>query len=496
MRFLLFTLLASSVYGQTGLIVDPYKFASAPAGPEFTPTNISGMAYFWNYQDLLGNTNTASLSWTDRIQGVVFTNNVQATSPTNNLFGLHFFNTWFTNLPGLTIASNFSYWTVVYKINDGDTYSCLLDSGSRQNGFFYRSSGIQLDFRYFHGGTEEGASTAVDTTLGLSTDYVWANGTSYTNAVLTGVNSPTTAMTVAIKNMGEAAAASRILKGFVQYIGIWTNYALTATDVTKLNDWGNTNQFQNITTGLLAWWKLDENTGTTIADSSGNGWSGTLLSASGGAVPIWTNAQINTGLQFGGNPFGPATSTNYVTITSSQTLADTNSATLTISLWYRQKVATNASDPKVVLSKIAQEGQNTDNRYPGWEIRYDDASLSMYYVQSNSANASSLWGQYCSGFYDTNWHHFAAVKDSTGTNLFQYVDGIFQTGGYISQQAVTNWTSTNNVMMGWNLDSHVVPSDLIGAVMLDDEDLQRGAELRPGAGALSVGEMGEELLNE
>src|SRR5258708_834684 len=70
----------------------------------------------------------------------------------------------------------------------------------------------------------------------------------------------------------------------------------------------------NTTSGLVNWWKFDENTGTTAADSVGSA-NGSF--ASGANSPAWTTAQINSGIisgvstwinlsantAFSGNPF-------------------------------------------------------------------------------------------------------------------------------------------------------------------------------------------------
>ena len=47
--------------------------------------------------------------------------------------------------------------------------------------------------------------------------------------------------------------------------------------------------------GLVAHWKFDENSGTTTADSSGNGHTGTLTNG-----PTWTAGQTNAALSFDG----------------------------------------------------------------------------------------------------------------------------------------------------------------------------------------------------
>ena len=50
------------------------------------------------------------------------------------------------------------------------------------------------------------------------------------------------------------------------------------------------------TTGLVGWWNLDEGSGTTAADSSGNGNTGTLQSF--GSLPTWTNGHSGNAVYF------------------------------------------------------------------------------------------------------------------------------------------------------------------------------------------------------
>jgi hypothetical protein len=48
-------------------------------------------------------------------------------------------------------------------------------------------------------------------------------------------------------------------------------------------------------TGPVGWWKLDENTGLSAADGSGNGNNGTLTNG-----PVWTAGRMGSGLAFDG----------------------------------------------------------------------------------------------------------------------------------------------------------------------------------------------------
>jgi len=48
----------------------------------------------------------------------------------------------------------------------------------------------------------------------------------------------------------------------------------------------------SIHAGLVAWWELNEGSGTTVADASGNGYSGTLQ---GNPPPMWVRGLASEG---------------------------------------------------------------------------------------------------------------------------------------------------------------------------------------------------------
>lgn len=81
----------------------------------------------------------------------------------------------------------------------------------------------------------------------------------------------------------------------------------------------------NTTAGLVNWWKFDENTGVTTADSIGSA-AGTL---SGASLPTWTNAIVNSGLDFGGSPA-------YVQLAAN---TDVGTGPFTVSFWIRPEAS-------------------------------------------------------------------------------------------------------------------------------------------------------------
>lgn len=68
----------------------------------------------------------------------------------------------------------------------------------------------------------------------------------------------------------------------------------------------------NMLNGLVAYWKLDEFSGTSTIDSTGNSHTGTLL---GTALPGWTAGKINNGLTFYGGT--DSSGSSYVSVPTS-----------------------------------------------------------------------------------------------------------------------------------------------------------------------------------
>jgi hypothetical protein len=78
--------------------------------------------------------------------------------------------------------------------------------------------------------------------------------------------------------------------------------------------------------GPVGWWKFDESSGTTAADSSGSGNTGSLING-----PVWTSGQIGNALSFDG-------SNDVVNAGSSASLDDLPA--LTLSAWINPATAT------------------------------------------------------------------------------------------------------------------------------------------------------------
>ena len=83
--------------------------------------------------------------------------------------------------------------------------------------------------------------------------------------------------------LGSRAGGSIFLNASIDDFRVY-NTALTASQIQQLYNQADSSN-SVISSGLVAWWKMDEGSGSTVADSSGNG--NTLTLASGSAAPSW-----------------------------------------------------------------------------------------------------------------------------------------------------------------------------------------------------------------
>ena len=155
--------------------------------------------------------------------------------------------------------------------------------------------------------------------------------------------------------------------------------------------------------GLVGWWNLDEGSGTSAADSSGNGNTGTLVNN-----PTWTTGKINGALNL------VAASSQYVNIPDAASLELAGSWTEAI--WVNPASVPGSGGGIKVLSKddagnhsnygIAMaNGINGCTTGLGWRIYFDTAG--------GVGNSSC----YVTTINTGTWYHVVGEWDSVAKNL-------------------------------------------------------------------------------
>ena len=166
--------------------------------------------------------------------------------------------------------------------------------------------------------------------------------------------------------------------------------------------------------GLVGWWNLDEGSGTSAADSSGNNNTGTLTNG-----PTWTTSgKINDALTFNG--------TNQYVSVASVNLSATNAVTL--SMWVNRTYTAATND--MLFEATPDTGSSTSGFYIYPDTSAGDCSVGGGHLDV-SLRGDVNWSGACYNQPSSGaWHHLVAVYDksqpASGEVTF-YIDGVLQT---------------------------------------------------------------------
>ena len=195
---------------------------------------------------------------------------------------------------------------------------------------------------------------------------------------------------VTFGNSNALATTARFSSDGVYGLGVTiSNGAVASAGLTVV-----VNPSFAVTNGLLAWWKMDETGGTTAADSSGNGRTATLTSAS------FTNGFLSNALQCNGS-------------TSRATYSAQDSNQVTVTAWVRATAQGGGLFPRIVDA-------------PSYRFFFRFSSSDVNSV--GFATEDSVNGDFDSGGGTINtgvWFHVAASYDRSNlTNVpTLYVNG-------------------------------------------------------------------------
>lgn len=181
-----------------------------------------------------------------------------------------------------------------------------------------------------------------------------------------------------------------------------------------------------ITSGLLAYYKFDENTGTSASDASGNSHTGTL---SGSTVPSWDSPYIGiSSLLFNG-------STAYVNVPTSASL-EPGSGDFSIMFWVK------STTPGTEMLISMYTGSLGDYYF----IRLNGSGLIDAVFQGQHGGPSDVNGAVV--ITDGSWHLVVVTLTSMVTRL--YVDAVLDgtsgvtTGGPVSPGVNLNFATYQN----------------------------------------------------
>lgn len=153
----------------------------------------------------------------------------------------------------------------------------------------------------------------------------------------------------------------------------------------------------NTTSGLVNWWKFDENSGTTASDSKDSA-TGTLQ-----ASPPWVPGQINSAIQFGVN------GSQYIQLSTNCSIG---SGAITVSYW---TFRTNASaDGGYVLADTDVSGFTG-----GLKVLHDSGNISLIMTCTGSqCLRSTTTGTPKSTWVFVVMTYAGTLTDGTGIHMY------------------------------------------------------------------------------
>ncbi len=230
--------------------------------------------------------------------------------------------------------------------------------------------------------------------------------------------SPTGADTI-----GSTNGSSQFFTGSVDEIRVF-NRGLTASEMYQLYREGapakiNTSSTTPLSEGLLGYWKLDDGSGTSAADATGNANTGTLT---GG--PSWTTGQINGAVDFDGTD-------DYITVSdpASGVLDIADSANFTVTGWFNRDTFT--TDDTILAKRNGIASTDT-----GYIVYVDDATDKLTFEVSDGTDEYQM--ESSSTFTSTGWNYFTIIWNDSSSSLSKmYINGI--------EQSTTNTGTFGNV---------------------------------------------------
>lgn len=199
-----------------------------------------------------------------------------------------------------------------------------------------------------------------------------------------------------------------------QYLGLFLVFGLVALSYwyfsarAGVNPNSSSSQPQGsgrLDAGLTGYWKLDEGSGTSAADSSTNAITALTLT---NTASTWTTGQINGAFDFDGTD-------DYATTADNDVLDFADSTNFTLTGWFNRDTFT--TDDTIMAKSNGQAGTDT-----GYNVYIDDATDKVTAVANDGTDQYKL--ESTTTFTATGWHHFALVWNDTASSQTKlYIDG-------------------------------------------------------------------------
>jgi hypothetical protein len=208
--------------------------------------------------------------------------------------------------------------------------------------------------------------------------------------------------------------------------------------------------------GVVGWWKLDESSGLTAADSSGNGNNGTL------SAGTWQPA---------GGKIAGALHLNAFDVVNCGAAASLNTPSVTVAFWMKPDSLGNV----IPVDKLPATGS------VGYAVKLRDTGTIWFRVGAEGGPALDVYGG--SNLYTNGvWTHVACSFDANTGNMKMYINGVVE--AHQPTFAVTLNASNTTFRMGSTVEQY---AGLLDDVRLYDHALASNEIVTVMAGGGSSG---------
>jgi alpha-L-arabinofuranosidase len=204
------------------------------------------------------------------------------------------------------------------------------------------------------------------------------------------------------------------------------------------------------TNGLLVCWLFNEGSGTNVADSSGNGNTGTLHDS-----PVWTNGLNGTNaLEF---PGAYVPSAAYVSVPASATLADQGTGSnITICAWVKRSSASLGNYSAIVAKDTPFDVFPWHRNY---ELMFDTAGRLLFVYRNSAGSNWEIYSSYGVCNDTNNWHYYCVTYTyGNASSCALYMDGVAVSGGWTTGNGSDAPASTSGGPVLIGMDGAGTPS--------------------------------------
>jgi hypothetical protein len=261
--------------------------------------------------------------------------------------------------------------------------------------------------------------------------FLYLNGDLIEEFIVSSMQTDFGTSAIRIGNYGNAPGSDHGFDGLIDEVKIYP-YARTAdqikADYNSRGSSGTSSQIagqglgESFSNGLVGYWKMDENNGTSINDSSGNNQTGSFVNS-----PEWLAGKYGSGVNF-----VSTTGSHYIRVDNSTYLNPAN--TFTVGFWVNFDNQWGSWDIVLGTGRWENEG--------GWHFgtwSSDSPGKISFHTASYAARNTSTTGTID---LDDQWHYIIGTYDNGIAKI--YIDGVLKD----SDSSIPYESNSNKLIFG------------------------------------------------